>query len=46
MTHDLEDFDEVMDDIKESIINEKLEQLISQLELEDKFEQLSTFDNA
>lgn len=41
-----DDFDEVMEDIKESIINEKLEQLISQLELEDKFEQLYMFDNA
>ena len=33
-----DDFDEVMEDIRESIINEKLEQLIYQLGLEDKFE--------
>lgn len=40
-----EDYEEVMEDIKESIMNEKLEHLISQLELEDKLEQLSLFDD-
>ena len=40
-----EDYEEVMEDIKECILNEKLDHLIAQLDLEDKFEQLSVFDD-
>lgn len=39
MTENYDDFDEVMEDIKESILAEKMEQLILLLELEDKAEQ-------
>lgn len=39
-----EDYEEVMEDIKECILNEKLDNLIAQLDLEDKFERLSMFD--
>ena len=40
-----EDYEEVMEDIKECILNEKLDNLIAQLDLEDKFEQLSALDD-